>query len=71
MRSIQTLNVREYPEVQDEYYEKTDQIVKEARDELKLTTLNIINKHVKDPFTVKYAVLGVAGYDSKTLADTD
>ena len=71
LRSIQILNITKYPEVQDEYYEKMDFIVKEARDELKLATLNIVNKHVKDPFISNYAVLGVAGLDAKTLADRD
>jgi hypothetical protein len=69
LRSIQTLNVREYPEVQDEYYEKMDNIVNEARHELKVAIQSKINKHVQDPFTVKYAVLGVAGHDLKKLAD--
>lgn len=71
LRSIQTLNIKEYPEVQDEYYEKMDKITKDARDELKVVTHNKLNKHMTDPFISKYAVLGVAGLDAKTLADRD
>jgi hypothetical protein len=71
LRSIQILNVDKYPEVQDEYYEKTDQIVKEAREELKEITRDIMIKNMKDPFIVKYAVLEVSGLDAKTLADRD
>ena len=35
LRSIQIFNVREFPEVQDEYYEKMDKIVEEAHESLK------------------------------------
>lgn len=71
LRSIQILNVREYPEVQDEYYEKTDKIVKEAREDLKENIRNKMSKNMKDSFLLKYAVLEVAGLDSKTLVDKD
>jgi RNase P subunit RPR2 len=71
LRSIQTLNVREYPEVQDEYYEKMDSIVNKAREDLKEDTRSKMNKNIKDPFIIKYAVLEVAGLDVKNLADKD
>ena len=35
LRSLQIFNVREFPEVQDEYYEKMDKIVEEAHESLK------------------------------------
>jgi hypothetical protein len=35
LRSIQILNIKNFPEVQDEYHEEMDRIVAEARESLK------------------------------------
>ena len=48
LRSIQILNVKEFPEVQDEYHEETDRIVADAREALKDKLKNKIKKKQSD-----------------------
>jgi len=60
LRSIQILNIKEYPEVQDEYYEKMDKIVEEARKHLKGEIRKKIEKKIKDPLIVSAAVFEIA-----------
>jgi RNase P subunit RPR2 len=47
LRSIQILNVKEHPEVQDEYHEKMDKIVEEAHEHLKKELKKRIEKKSK------------------------
>ena len=61
LRSIQIFNVKEFPEVQDEYYENMDRIVEEARESLKEKLRCKIKKNVKDTILVAGAVSSIAG----------
>lgn len=63
LRSVQILNIKKYPEVTDEYYEKMDEIVHEARESLKDQLRTKIKKNVKDPVVFTAAVSQIAGYD--------
>ena len=62
LRSIQILNIKKYPEVNDEYYEKLENIVEEARESLKDQLRTKIKKYVKDPAVFAAAVAQIAGY---------
>lgn len=59
--SIQILNIKEYPEVLDEYHEKMDAIIHEARESLKDRIRIKIKRNVKDPDLCSAAVLQIAG----------
>ena len=48
LRSIQILNIKEFPEVQDEYHEEMDRIVADAREALKDKLRNKIKKKQSD-----------------------
>ena len=48
LRSIQILNEKEFPEVQDEYHEEMDRIVADAREALKDKLRNKIKKKQSD-----------------------
>jgi predicted HicB family RNase H-like nuclease len=61
LRSIQIFNVKEFPEVQDEYYENMDKIVEEARESLKDKLRTKIKKNVTDPVVAAAAVSQIAG----------
>jgi hypothetical protein len=61
LRSIQIFNVKEFPEVQDEYYENMDKIVEEARESLKDKLRTKIKKNVTDPVVAAAAVSSIAG----------
>lgn len=61
LRSIQIFNVKDFPEVQDEYYENMDKIVEEARESLKEQLRYKIKKNVKNPILVAGAVAVIAG----------
>jgi hypothetical protein len=62
LRSIQIFNIKKYPEVNDEYYEKLENIVEEARESLKDQLRTKIKKYVKDPAVFAAAVAQIAGY---------
>ena len=62
LRSIQIFNIKKYPEVNDEYHEKLENIVEEARESLKEQLRFKIKKHVKDPVVFAAAVAQIAGY---------
>ena len=61
LRSIQIFNVKEFPEVQDEYYENMDKIVEEARESLKDKLRTKIKKNIKDPVIFAAAVAQISG----------
>lgn len=61
LRSVQILNIKKYPEVADEYYEKMEAIVHEARESLKDQLRIKIKKNVKDPTICSAAVSQIAG----------
>ena len=61
LRSIQIFNVKEFPEVQDEYYENMEKIVEEARESLKDKLRTKIKKNVTDPVVAAAAVSQIAG----------
>lgn len=61
LRSIQIFNIKEFPEVQDEYYENMDKIVEEARESLKEQLRYKIKKNVNDPILVAGAVSVISG----------
>lgn len=63
LRSIQILNVKKYPEVNDEYHEKMDAIVHEAHESLKNELRTKIKKHVKDPVVFAATVAQISGYN--------
>ena len=63
LRSIQIFNIKKYPEVNDEYYEKLENIVEEARESLKDQLRTKIKKYVKDPIVFAAAVAQIAGYN--------
>lgn len=48
LRSIQILNVKEFPEVQDQYHEEVERIVAHAREALKDKLRNKIKKNHSD-----------------------
>jgi len=61
LRSIQIFNVKNFPEVQDEYYENMEKIVEEARESLKDKLRTKIKKNVTDPVVAAAAVSQIAG----------
>jgi len=61
LRSIQILNIKKYPEVNDEYNEKMEKIVEEARESLKDQLRTKIKKYVKDPDIFAAAVAQISG----------
>ena len=61
LRSIQIFNIKKYPEVNDEYYEKLENIVEEARESLKDQLRTKIKKYVKDPDIFAAAVAQISG----------
>lgn len=61
LRSIQIFNIKKYPEVIDEYHEKMEKIVEEARESLKDQLRIKIKKNVKDPVIVAGAVSQISG----------
>lgn len=61
LRSIQIFNIKKYPEVIDEYHEKMEKIVEEARESLKDQLRTKIKKNVKDPVIVAGAVSQISG----------
>jgi hypothetical protein len=61
LRSIQIFNIKNYPEVGDEYHEKMENIVQEARESLKDQLRSKIKKHVKDPIIFAAAVSQISG----------
>jgi hypothetical protein len=63
LRSIQIFNLKEFPEVQDEYYENMDKIVEEARESLKDKLRTKIKKNVNEPILAAAAVSSIAGRD--------
>jgi hypothetical protein len=66
LRSVQIFNVNEYPEVQDEYYEKMDKIVQEARESLKdKVKIKMLNK--MDPILSSAIASSVAGEGLKAF----
>jgi hypothetical protein len=48
LRSVQILNIKEFPEVQDQYHEEMDRIVADAREALKDKLRNKIKKKRSD-----------------------
>lgn len=56
LRSIQIFNVKEFPEVQDEYYENMYKIVEEARESLKNKLRSKIKKYISDPVLLSVVV---------------
>jgi hypothetical protein len=64
LRSVQIFNVKEHPEVQDEYYEKMDKIVEEARESLKDKVKFKMQKRM-DPILSSVIASNVAGHDQK------
>ena len=48
LRSVQILNIKEFPEVQDQYHEEMDRIVADAREALKDKLRNKIKKKHSD-----------------------
>ena len=61
LRSIQIFNIKNYPEVNDEYHEKMEKIVEEARESLKDQLRTKIKKNVKDPIIFAAAVSQISG----------
>jgi len=61
LRSIQILNINKYPEVADEYHEKMDAIVQEARESLKDELRTKIKKNTKDPMICAAAIAQISG----------
>ena len=61
LRSIQIFNIKKYPEVNDEYYEKLENIIEEARESLKDQLRTKIKKYVKDPDIFAAAVAQISG----------
>jgi len=73
LRSVQILNVKEYPEVQDECHEEMDRIVEEAREALKEQLRIKIKKQGGHtlPFIVGGLVNQISGESShESFSDT-
>jgi hypothetical protein len=66
LRSVQILNVKKFPEVQDECYEEMDRIVEEAREALKEQLRIKIKKNGGHtlPFIVGSVVAQISGESS-------
>jgi hypothetical protein len=70
LRSVQILNVKKFPEVQDECHEEMDRIVEEAREALKEQLRIKIKKHTL-PFIVGSLVAQISGESShESFSDT-
>jgi len=63
LRSIQIFNVKEFPEVEDAYYEEMERIVEDAREALKDQLRIKIKKHVGKtlPYIIGPAVSQISG----------
>ena len=73
LRSVQILNVKKFPEVQDECHEEMDRIVEEAREALKEQLRIKIKKHGGHtlPFIVGSLVTQISGESShESFSDT-
>lgn len=60
LRSIQIFNIKEYSEVQDEYYEKVDEIIHEAHEDLKGATRKKLQKRIHERTIVNHTVFYIA-----------